>query len=107
MSEIITNKEPKCTPVASVVKNDQGDALDGDLKNLASVNLKGLVEINEASYTGGDITLKFMISNPSGVKIYKDINLIEKCSVQTLSKVDKDKIYSFSAESLKPRSITM
>jgi len=76
---MITNKEDKCTPIASLVKNENGDALDGGLENLISINSDGNVEVNEASYDGTELTFKLMIEDPSGRKVFKNIRITDLC----------------------------
>jgi len=49
---MINNEEATCKPTVSLVKNDNGDALDGGLENLILVNEDGNIEVNQASYDG-------------------------------------------------------
>jgi hypothetical protein len=91
---MVYNGAPLCTETFSILKPDS-TALDGGLENLISINADGYIEVNEANYEGGDISVMLKVSNPYGDSVHKLIKITEKCASQTISKLDADKVYAF------------
>jgi len=89
---MINNEEATCKPTVSLVKNDNGDALDGGLENLILVNEDGNVEVNEASYDGTESSLRLKVIHPSGSPVTKVIKISDRCAGNPISYKDNEDI---------------
>jgi hypothetical protein len=74
-----TNSDPNTCPVTLTLEKTDGNALDGGLENIISLDEDGKISINESNYDGASISVRVKGINGFNEAVYKAITITEKC----------------------------
>jgi hypothetical protein len=105
----IMNSNAFACPITFSLVDNAGEPITDDIASFLSINEDGLIQVDEATYPGGEVVriqVKSITPNTENVEpFYQRIVITEICGRQSHTVTDIEKVYDLKAISEKPGKI--